>query len=173
VGLGHRAAASLTATLAIIILVGLASANYVLPYAVPWFKPVEAKVLMAAGLATVFSATFILSLIIMDWMTATAHRRRRLEPHEPLGVLDRGEFRRALTISLTIAYFVAFSLSLMGVAELSVGSSLMDLFTKVFLVVVAFYFGSRAVERGVELAVKKRPEAEGERRRRREEQSTG
>ncbi|RLF07326.1 MAG: hypothetical protein DRJ69_07255, partial [Thermoprotei archaeon] len=102
--------------------------------------------------------TFILSLIAMDWMTATAHRKHRIKSSEPLGVLDRGEFRRALTIAFTITYFTVLSLSLTGVVEPSVEGGVLDLFAKAFLVIIAFYFGGRAVERGVELYAAKKAE---------------
>jgi len=157
-GFGHRAAAASTALVAFFILAALASVNYLLPSLLPGFKPVPAQVLMAAGLATLFSATFILSLIAMDWMTATAHRRHRLKSSEPLGVLDRGEFRRALTVSFTVVFFTVLSLSLTGVVELNAEGGVMDLFAKAFLVVIAFYFGGRAVERGVELYAARKAE---------------
>ncbi len=70
---------------------------------------------------------------------------------EPVGVLDKHEIRRSLTISITITYFVLLSLSIFGIGELKPDSLMIDLFTKVFLVMIAFYFGSRAVEEGIKL----------------------
>nr|QNO50978.1 hypothetical protein LCGFKGIO_00011 [Methanosarcinales archaeon ANME-1 ERB6] len=70
---------------------------------------------------------------------------------EPVGVLDKHEIRRSLTISITITYFVLLALSIFGIGELTPDSDMIDLFTKAFLVMIAFYFGSRAVEEGIKL----------------------
>ena len=43
------------------------------------------------------------------------------------------------------------SLSIFGIGELDPDSVMIDLFSKVFLVMIAFYFGSRAVEEGIKL----------------------
>ncbi len=157
-GFGHRAAAALTVLVVLAVTATLASLNYVLPLFLPGVEPPPPSVLIAITLSLLFSATFILSLIAMDWMTATAHRKHRIKSSEPLGVLDRGEFRRALTIAFTITYFTVLSLSLTGVVELSVEGGVLDLFAKAFLVIIAFYFGGRAVERGVELYAAKKAE---------------
>lgn len=60
---------------------------------------------------------------------------------EPIEVLDRHEIRRALVISLTIVYFIL----------LFQESSMMQYFTLVYLSVIAFYFGSRALEKYAEV----------------------
>lgn len=73
------------------------------------------------------------------------------ELSEPVGVLDKHEIRRALTISITITYFLLLSLSIFGIGELDPNSGMINLFSKVFLVMIAFYFGSRAVEEGIKL----------------------
>jgi len=70
---------------------------------------------------------------------------------EPVGVLDKHEIRRSLTISITITYFVLLALSIFGIGKLATDSEMIDLFTKAFLVMIAFYFSSRAVEDGVKL----------------------
>ena len=70
---------------------------------------------------------------------------------EPIGVLDKHEIRRSLTISITITYFLLLSMSIFGIGKLKPNSPMIDLFTTVFLVMIAFYFGSRAVEDGIKL----------------------
>ena len=59
---------------------------------------------------------------------------------EPVGVLDRHEIRRALVISLTIVYILL----------LFKGDPMAEHFTWVYLTVIAFYFGSRSVEKFAE-----------------------
>lgn len=81
---------------------------------------------------------------------------------EPVGVLDKHEIRRSLTISITITYFLLLSLSIFGIGELSPESGMIDLFSKVFLVMIAFYFGSRAVEEGIKLHAPTKKVGEGE-----------
>ena len=81
---------------------------------------------------------------------------------EPVGVLDKHEIRRSLTISITITYFLLLSLSIFGIGELDPDSSMIDLFSKVFLVMIAFYFGSRAVEEGIKLHAPTKKVGEGE-----------
>ena len=43
------------------------------------------------------------------------------------------------------------ALSIFGIGKLATDSDMIDLFTKAFLVMIAFYFSSRAVEEGVKL----------------------
>ena len=59
-------------------------------------------------------------------------------------ILDRREVRRAITISLFVVYFTLLAYSLYTPIQL-------DGITLLLSVVIAFYFGSRAVESGVSL----------------------
>jgi hypothetical protein len=123
-----------------------------------------------------FSAIFLLSLYLMDRMTALANgesKKRLIEDlkrlrkelstseaiaqaevqvvslsSEPVGVLDKREIRRALAISVTIAYFAVLAFAMFGKLE---NTEVISSFSKVFLVVIAFYFGSRAVEDAIKL----------------------
>ena len=63
---------------------------------------------------------------------------------EPVGVLDRHEIRRALVISLTIVYILL----------LFKGEPIAEHFTWVYLSIIAFYFGSRGVEKYAEIRSK-------------------
>ncbi len=67
---------------------------------------------------------------------------------EPVEVLDRHEIRRALVISLTIVYMLL----------LFKESPMMEYFIWVYLSVIAFYFGSRVLEKYAE--IRKKTEAE-------------
>lgn len=117
------------------------------------------------SLAGICISSFLLSLVCMDHMTYNARtklnkeagaRRGEIEKlmnklpladkialifPEPIEVLDRHEIRRALVISLTIVYFIL----------LFKGSSMMEYFTWVYLSVIAFYFGSRVLEKYAEV----------------------
>ena len=86
-----------------------------------------------------------------DEISKNEESRQSLLLAEPVGVLDKHEIRRSLTISITITYFLLLSLSIFGIGELDPNSGMIDLFSKVFLVMIAFYFGSRAVEEGIKL----------------------
>ena len=63
---------------------------------------------------------------------------------EPVGVLDRHEIRRALVISLTIVYIIL----------LFKGAPMAEHFTWVYLTIIAFYFGSRSLEKFAEIRKK-------------------
>ena len=63
---------------------------------------------------------------------------------EPVGVLDRHEIRRALVISLTIVYIIL----------LFKGAPMAEHFTWVYLTIIAFYFGSRSLEKFAEVRKK-------------------
>jgi len=63
---------------------------------------------------------------------------------EPVGVLDRHEIRRALVISLTIVYILL----------LFKGVPMAEHFTWVYLTIIAFYFGSRSLEKFAEIRKK-------------------
>jgi hypothetical protein len=72
---------------------------------------------------------------------------------EPVGVLDRHEIRRALVISLTIVYMILLF------KEASIGAgSIAEHFTWIYLSIIAFYFGSRGMEKYFEL--RKKPDAD-------------
>lgn len=119
------------------------------------------------SLAGIGISSFLLSLVCMDYMTYKARtklnkeagaRRGEIEKlknklpladrialifPEPIEVLDRHEIRRALVISLTIVYFI-----LLFHPQ---GSPMMKYFTWVYLSVIAFYFGSRVLEKYAEV----------------------
>jgi|GEM_PF-4578864 len=66
---------------------------------------------------------------------------------EPLEVLDRHEIRRALTISLTVVFFTLLFYSIFHKDSFIKDNPVVELFMWVYLVVIAFYFGSRALEK--------------------------
>ncbi len=132
---------------------------------------------LSVALSFIFSAVFVLSLYIMDRMTKKANGKKRDELisklkelkdklesdeakarleleivsllSEPGGVLDKREIRRALAISITIAYFTMLSFAISN--EQFENPGIISEFSKVFLVVIAFYFGSRAIEDAIKL----------------------
>ena len=68
--------------------------------------------------------------------------------------LDKGEVRRAIAISLTATYIILLVLSLIPnntTTALNFGDNnpFVEHFFQVFLVVMAFYFGARAIETGL------------------------
>ena len=131
---------------------------------------------LSVVLSFIFSAVFLLSLCIMDWMTKKTNEKKRGElisklkdlkkelsseqakikleleivrlASEPVEVLDKREIRRALTISITLAYLTMFSFAILNKLE---NTEIISEFSKVFLVVIAFYFGSRAIEGAIKL----------------------
>ena len=131
---------------------------------------------LSIALSFIFSAVFVLSLYIMDRMTKKANGKKRGElisklkelkdklesdeaktrleleivslASEPAGVLDKREIRRALAISITVAYFTMLSFAIFNKLA---NTEVISEFSKVFLVVIAFYFGSRAIEDAIKL----------------------
>ena len=73
---------------------------------------------------------------------------------ELVSVLDRREIHRALAISITIAYFSVLAFVMFGKLE---NAGVISSLSKIFLVVIAFYFGSRAVEDALKLYKGSRP----------------
>ncbi len=72
--------------------------------------------------------------------------------HGPLKNYNNREIRRALTITITIIYFALLALSVTGELPTNeVSLSLVNGLNEVFMVTVAFYFGSRAVEEGIRI----------------------
>ncbi len=72
--------------------------------------------------------------------------------HGPLKNYNNREIRRALTITITVIYLALLALAVTG--ELStneVSLTLVNGLNEVFMVAVAFYFGSRAVEEGIRM----------------------
>jgi len=127
------------------------------------------------NIASFFNATFLLTLILLSWINSRAYKkalnRLGFYPEKPEdlmrfasdlikagvsegfveellfrkpSVLDRREVRRAIAVSLFIVYFTLLAYSLYYPIKL-------DSLTLLLSVVVAFYFGSRAVESGVSL----------------------
>ena len=80
---------------------------------------------------------------------------------EPVGVFDHHEIRRSLTISLTIVYFALLSLSVFKLEDLLIKDNpMIELFTWIYLTVIAFYFGSRGLEKYAEVKISKKEEEE-------------
>ncbi len=133
----------------------------------------------ALSMALFFSAIFLLVLYIMDAMTKKAREDfiknkniveelksisekldkkvdedtiRRLNLillylEDSLDTFSKREIRRALAFSITMFYFTVISLAIFG----NVPDTVVSNVSLVFLVVIAFYFGSRAVEDGIKL----------------------
>ena len=78
------------------------------------------------------------------WETLPVADRIALLFPEPVGVLDRHEIRRALVISLTIVYILL----------LFKGAPMAEHFTWVYLTIIAFYFGSRSLEKFADIRKK-------------------
>ena len=137
--------------------------------------------LLLAGFFLLSISSFIFSLICMDAMTyyarteiktaydklpkdkqkefldtlPLADRVATIQP-EPVGVFDHHEIRRSLTISLTIVYFALLSLSVFKSDLLIKGNPMVELFTWIYLAVIAFYFGSRGLEKYAEVKTSKK-----------------
>ena len=131
---------------------------------------------LSVVLSFIFSAVFLLSLCIMVRMTKKTNEKKRGElisklkdlkkelsseqakikleleivrlASEPVEVLDKREIRRALAVSITLAYLTMFSFAILNKLE---NTEIISEFSKVFLVVIAFYFGSRAIEGAIKL----------------------
>jgi len=135
-------------------------------------------------IAAFFIGTFLITLIFLNWLNSREHSKilERIKPRgmkslkdvdlETLvkvvadlkktgidwgliediffkqAVLDRGEVRKALVISITILYFMLLAYSMFTPVNL-------EGITAIFLVVIAFYFGSRTVERAASLRRRK------------------
>ncbi|AAB90730.1 MULTISPECIES: hypothetical protein [Archaeoglobus] len=93
---------------------------------------VDQRLLSLATIVLLASFLFIIFLVLFKW---------------PLGNLNKKEIRRTIAIVTTSFYFGTLSMVLSGKLELTeeVGA-LIDGLKWAFMVVVAFYFGSRAVE---------------------------
>ncbi len=131
------------------------------------------------SMAFFFSTIFLLVLYIMDAMTKKARENfiknkniveelksiseklykkvdedtiRRLNLillylEDSLDTFSKREIRRALAFSITMFYFTVISLAIFG----NIPDTVVSNVSLVFLVVIAFYFGSRAVEDGIKL----------------------
>ncbi|WP_202318439.1 hypothetical protein [Archaeoglobus neptunius] len=85
-----------------------------------------------------------------------------------LGGLNRREIRRAMAITVVCFYFGSIASAISGVVTLTDEFlSLIDGLNKAFIVVVSFYFGSRTVEKYLEM--KYPTESAGEHRRKEDE----
>ena len=142
--------------------------------------------LLFAGFFLLSISSFIFSLICMDAMTyyarteiktaydklpkdkqkefldtlPLADRVATIQP-EPVGVFDHHEIRRSLTISLTIVYFALLSLSVFKLDLLTIKENpMVELFSWIYLAVIAFYFGSRGLEKYAEVKISKKKESE-------------
>jgi len=138
--------------------------------------------LLLAGFFLLSISSFIFSLICMDAMTyyarteiktaydklpqdkqkkffdtlPLADRIATIHP-EPVGVFDHHEIRRSLTISLTIVYLALLSLSVFKLDLLTIKENpMVELFSWIYLVVIAFYFGSRGLEKYAEVKISKK-----------------
>ncbi len=66
--------------------------------------------------------------------------------------MNKREIRRALALVITSTYIGLVAMAISGLVETSRETmAIIDGLNKAFMVVVAFYFGTRAVERGLEL----------------------
>jgi len=134
--------------------------------------------LLLAGFFLLSISSFIFSLICMDAMTyyarteiktaydklqdkqkkffdtlPLADRIATIHP-EPVGVFDHYEIRRSLTISLTIVYLTLLSLSVFKLDLLTIKENpMVELFSWIYLAVIAFYFGSRGLEKYAEAKI--------------------
>ena len=61
--------------------------------------------------------------------------------------LNKGEVRRAITITLTILYVIALSFSIIKLPDLDFEREFVKHFQYIYGVIIAFYFGTRAYER--------------------------
>ncbi len=66
--------------------------------------------------------------------------------------MNKREIRRALALVVTSAYVGIITMSISGLIEMNEETiAIIDGLSKAFMVVVAFYFGSRAVEVGLKV----------------------
>lgn len=62
--------------------------------------------------------------------------------------LDKGEVRRSIAISITVVFIITLAYS---ISSDNVGEHFLSLLKWAFSIVMAFYFGSRVVERVAEI----------------------